>query len=289
MFRSWKLGTLGGVGIYVHSTCLLLVALQLFAPLVAGGWPLAEYRLALYVAVLGCIVLHELGHAWMARRYGIATRDITLYPIGGVASLEGMSEKPSEEFWIALAGPAVSVVIAAILRLLTLILPDWFPTQETAGFQPGYLVCHLALINVGLVVFNLLPAFPMDGGRMLRALLSGPLGRLRATRIAASIGSVLARALGIGGALTGQILLVLVAAFVYFVGNRELTNVQRSESIEQIPATKIFQPGTETPDGVRSTTARTGTLTWEEKANAWVFWEDGRPVHKFQIRELDVT
>ena len=286
MFRSWKLGTLGGVGIYVHSTCLLLVALQLFAPLVIGGWPLAEYRLALYVAVLGCIVLHELGHARMARRYGIATRDITLYPIGGVASLERMSEKPSEEFWIALAGPAVSVVIAALLRLLTLTLPDLFPTQATPGFQPGYFVFHLALINVGLVVFNLLPAFPMDGGRMLRALLSGPLGRLRATRIAAGIGSFLALALAIGGALTGQVLWVVVAAFVYFVGNRELANVQRSESIEEIPAVKIeiVPPDTGTPDGVRSTTARTGTLTWEEKANAWVFWEDGRPVHKFQVR-----
>ena len=286
MFRSWKLGTLGGVRIYVHSTCLFLVALQLFAPLFVGGWPLAEYRLALYVAVLGCIVLHELGHAWMARRYGIATQDITLYPIGGVASLERMSERPSEEFWIALAGPAVSAVIAAILRLLTLIFPEWFPTQEAPGFQPGYLVCHLALINVGLVLFNLLPAFPMDGGRMLRALLSVPLGRLRATRIAAGIGFVLALALGISGALTGQILLVLVAAFVYFVGNRELANVQRAESIEQIPAVKIetVQPHTEIPEGSRSTTARTGTLTWEEKANAWVFWEDGRPVQKFQIR-----
>jgi Zn-dependent protease len=289
MFRSWKLGTLGGVGIYVHSTCLLLVALQLCALLVTGGWPLAQYRLALYVAVLGCIVLHELGHTWMARQYGIATRDITLYPIGGVASLERMSEKPSEEFWIAVAGPAVSVVIAATLRLLTLIFPDWFPTQETAGFQPGYLVCHLALFNVGLVVFNLLPAFPMDGGRMLRALLSGPLGRVRATRIAAGIGAVLALAMGIGGALSGQILLVLVAAFVYFVGNRELTSVQRSESIEQVPATTVLPPDTAIPDGGRSTIARTGTLTWEEKANAWVFWEDGRPTHKFQVRELHVT
>ena len=190
MFRFWKLGTLGGVAIYVHSTCLLLVALQLLQPLVAGGWPLALYRLALYLAVLGCIVLHELGHARMARHYGIATRDITLYPIGGVASLERMSEKPSEEFWIAVAGPAVSVVIAAILRLLTVILPTGFP-QAGAGFQPDCFVFHLALINVGLVIFNLLPAFPMDGGRMLRALLSGPLGRLRATRIAAGIGSVL--------------------------------------------------------------------------------------------------
>ena len=290
MFRSWKLGTLGGVVICVHSTCLLLVALQLLQPLVAGGWPLALYRLTLYLAVLGCIVLHELGHARMARHYGIATRDITLYPIGGVASLERMSEKPSEEFWIALAGPAVSVVIAAILRLLTVILPDWFPVQTAAGFQPGYFVCHLALINVGLVIFNLLPAFPMDGGRMLRALLSGPLGRLRATRIAAGIGSILALVLGIGGAMSGQILLVLVAAFVYFVGNRELANVQRGESIEQIPAvnTRMLQPDAEIPEGSRLTTAKTGTLTWEEEANAWVFWEDGRPVHKFQIRELDV-
>ena len=118
MFRSWKLGTVGGVAFYVHSTCLLLVALQLFPPLGDAGWPLAVYRLTLLLAVLGCIVLHELGHAWMAQRYGIATRDTTLYPLGGVASLERMSEKPSEEFWIAVAGPAVSVVIAATLRLL---------------------------------------------------------------------------------------------------------------------------------------------------------------------------
>ena len=170
MFRSWKLGTVGGVAFYVHSTCLLLVALQLFPPLGDAGWPLAVYRLTLLLAVLGCIVLHELGHAWMAQRYGIATRDTTLYPLGGVASLERMSEKPSEEFWIAVAGPAVSVVIASVLRLLTQILPDWFPTQVTPRFQPGYLVFHLALINLGLVAFNLLPAFPMDGGRMLRAL-----------------------------------------------------------------------------------------------------------------------
>ena len=284
MFRSWKLGTFGGVGIYVHSTCLLLVALQLFQPLGTGGWPLSVYRLALLVAVLGCIVLHELGHAWMAQRYGIATLDITLYPFGGVASLERMSEKPVEEFWIAVAGPAVSVVIASLLRILTQAFPDWFPTQVTSGFQPGYFVFHLALINLALVAFNLLPAFPMDGGRMLRALLSGPLGRLRATKIAAGIGAVLALALGSVGALYGQIMLVLVAAFVYFVGNRELTNVQRRESIEQIPAVKILQPDTEIPDGCRSATARSGILTWEQNANAWVFWEDGRPVHKFQIR-----
>src|SRR4051794_10904135 len=112
MIRSWKLGTAFGIGVYVHWTFLLLPAWVLLNGLGSGGVSLATYLLTLVAAIFGCVVLHELGHALMARRFGIDTRDITLYPIGGVARLERMSERPWEEFWIAGAGPAVNVVIA---------------------------------------------------------------------------------------------------------------------------------------------------------------------------------
>jgi Zn-dependent protease len=284
LLRSWKLGTLGGVEIYAHSTCVVLLVAQLVQPMVAGGWGPAAYRLALILAVLGCIVLHELGHAWMARQYGIGTRDITLYPIGGVASLERMSEEPREEFWIAVAGPAVTTVIVAMLRLPTLILPEWFPSRTTASFLPGCFVFDLALINLALLLFNLVPAFPMDGGRALRAILSVSLGRLRATKIAAGLGAGFALLFGLAGAFSGQILLVLVAAFVYFVGKRELANVQHDELLRQIPAVEVFQSEMEIPNTAKAAGPKSGTLTWEESARVWVFWENGRPVHKFRAR-----
>src|SRR6266446_5240096 len=115
MFRSWKLGTAFGIGIYVHWTFLLLPLYLVFSGGGPGHGPAVAYILALIAAVFGCVVLHELGHALTARRFGIGTRDITLYPIGGVARLERMSERPWEEFWIAVAGPAVNVGIAAVL------------------------------------------------------------------------------------------------------------------------------------------------------------------------------
>jgi len=284
LLRSWKLGTLGGVEIYAHSTCVVLLAAQLVQPMIVGGWGLAAYRLALILAVLGFIVLHELGHAWMARQYGIGTRDITLYPIGGVASLERMSEEPREEFWIAVAGPAVTTVIVAMLRLPTLILPEWFPCRTTASFLPGCFVFDLALINLALLLFNLVPAFPMDGGRALRALLSVSLGRLRATKIAAGLGAGFALLFGLFGALSGQVILVLVAAFIYFVGKREMASVQHDELLRQIPAVEVLPSETEIPDAAKSGSPRSGMLTWEESVRVWVFWENGRPVHKFRAR-----
>src|SRR5438093_3762460 len=115
MFRSWKIGTMFGIGIYVHATFLLLPAFVFLANL--GQIDFALYTVMMIPAVFGCVVLHELGHALTARRYGIETRDITLYPIGGVARLEKLPEEPVEEFWIAIAGPAVNVVIALLFGL----------------------------------------------------------------------------------------------------------------------------------------------------------------------------
>src|SRR5882672_6084960 len=186
MFRSWKIGTMFGIGIYVHATFLLLPAFVFLANV--GQIHFALYAVMMIPAVFSCVVLHELGHALTARRYGIETRDITLYPIGGVARLERLPQRPLEEFWIAVAGPAVNVVIAAIVGVLLSLACGLNPSVVAQNLRDtllGHFVDHwfltsLLITNVFLAVFNMLPAFPMDGGRVLRALLATYLGQFRA-------------------------------------------------------------------------------------------------------------
>src|SRR5713226_5817786 len=191
MFRSWKLGSMFGIGIYVHATFLLLPLFVLVSNIGTGHIVLALYTVMMIPAVFGCVVLHELGHALTARRYGIETRDITLYPIGGVARLERLPQRPMEEFWIAVAGPAVNVVIAALLAGICLIVGGTDFSILTDSLL-GLVLLPLLITNVVLVLFNMLPAFPMDGGRVLRALLATHLGQLRATTIAVQIGVAMA-------------------------------------------------------------------------------------------------
>src|SRR5438132_2622647 len=164
---SWKLGRAFGINIYVHWSFLLLVAFALYRNWSIGGQPLALFGLIVLFAAFACVVLHELGHALMARHLGIPTRDITLYPIGGVARLERMSDRPMEEFCIAVAGPAVNVVVAALLAVPAMLA---MREIDLAHATPLTLMSHIPLVlfavNVILVAFNMLPAFPMDGGRV---------------------------------------------------------------------------------------------------------------------------
>jgi Zn-dependent protease len=236
MLRSWKLGTAFGIGIYVHWSFLLLPAWALLRSLGQEGLTLADYvvtagfALAALFAVFGCVVLHELGHALTARRFGIPTRDITLYPIGGVARLERMSEKPWEEFWIAVAGPAVNLLIAGLL-LAALVVAG--PLTQVVALPALGLVFlyYLMMINVFLALFNLLPAFPMDGGRVLRALLALRLGHLRATQAAVNVGLVVAVLMGSAGLVYfHNPMLILIAAFVFFAGQQELAAVRYREA-----------------------------------------------------------
>jgi Zn-dependent protease len=219
MFSSWKIGRVAGIDLYLHPTLLLMIVL--FGTTLPG--------MLLVAAVFGCVLLHELGHALMARHLGIGTADITLYPIGGVARLRRMPRKPGAELLIALAGPAVNVAIAGALGLaLTVagsVAPGALPASVTrfAG--------SLLAINLGLALFNLIPAFPMDGGRVLRALLGGWLGRLRATEIAARVGQALALLFGAYSLVSGAWLQVLLAAFVFWVAGRELASVRAEESL----------------------------------------------------------
>jgi Zn-dependent protease len=291
MFRSWKLGTFFGIGVYLHWTFLLLLGFAFVSDLSAGEAGKAIFESALIVAVFGCVVLHEFGHALAARAYGIPTRDITLYPIGGVARLERLSERPIEELWIALAGPGVNVVIVALLWPL-LSVTGW-PIHNWPGISAGgegRFLWSLLLCNLTLVAFNLLPAFPSDGGRVLRAVLAMRLGRLRATRIAAGIGAGMAFLFLVAGLFPEALgirpmpMLMLIAVFLYFAGRQELAAVERNEYARRARPldmdsvwTSIFDVRAPGPNGQYS------GFTWDSRSRVWVQWQNGRPVHTVTV------
>ena len=217
---SFPIGTVAGSQIRIHVTFFLLLIWFGLVYLQQGGVAGAVEGVLFIIAVFGCVVLHELGHAIAARRYGIVTPRITLLPIGGVAEMERMPEKPSREIIVALAGPAANVVIAAALILFLGATVDMNAAATIEDPANGFLA-RLAMINVILVVFNLIPAFPMDGGRVLRALLSMRYSRAKATQIAARIGQAAAFLFGFLGLMSGNVLLIFVAIFVYIAATAE--------------------------------------------------------------------
>jgi Zn-dependent protease/predicted transcriptional regulator len=229
---SWsiRLGRLLGIDVYVHLTFLILLAFILFARYrVSGSAAVAIQETAFVVAIFGIVVLHEYGHALMARRFGVQTKDITLLPIGGVARLERIPENPVQEFLIAIAGPAVNVAIAALCYVLA--AGRVFP-EEQMNLLEGPLLPRLFMVNVSLVLFNMIPAFPMDGGRVLRSLLAMNMNYVRATQIAAWVGQMFALLMGFAG-LFGWFgmgpLLILIAFFVWMGAAQEAAQVaQRS-------------------------------------------------------------
>jgi Zn-dependent protease len=216
---SVTLGTVSGIVVRMHMTFLLLLA-WIGTILWAQSGPEAAIEGILFIVLLFvCVVLHEFGHAFAARRYGIGTRDITLLPIGGLASLDRMPDDPGQEIVVALAGPAVNVVIAGVLFLA---VGGGIDPSGLAKFGEGPVsfVQRLATINLVLAVFNLIPAFPMDGGRVLRALLGFRMPRAQATDIAAKIGQALAVVFAFLG-LLGNPFLILIAIFIYFAASAE--------------------------------------------------------------------
>jgi len=217
---SFSIGTVAGSQIRIHLTFFLLLAWVAFIYMQQGGAAAAVEGVAFISAIFACVVLHELGHALAARRYGIKTPTITLLPIGGVASLERMPEDPRKEIVVALAGPLVNVVIAAILIGVLGATVNLDPAEMLEDPAASF-VARLATVNIILVLFNLIPAFPMDGGRVLRALLATRYPRVRATQIAARIGQFAAFAFGFLGLLGGNPLLVFVAIFVYIAATSE--------------------------------------------------------------------
>ena len=227
---SLKLGKLFGIDVYMHFTFVLLLVFLGFFYWDATQDVGASLRgVAFVLALFGCVVLHELGHALMARRYGIRTRNITLLPIGGVARLERIPEKPRQELWVALAGPAVNVVIAVLL-LLGLVATRGFGPVAAWSLTGGSGWERLILLNLILAGFNLLPAFPMDGGRVLRALMSLRLGRRRATAIAANVGQGMAIAFGVVGFFYNPFL-IFIGIFVYLGAQAEAAHVEQQSAL----------------------------------------------------------
>ncbi len=228
---SIKLGKLLGIDVYLHFTFLLLLAFLGFVYWRATQNVAATLQgVAFIVALFGCVVLHELGHALMARRYGIQTRDITLLPIGGIARLEKMPDQPMQEFWVAVAGPAVNVVIATVLFVWLAATGGFTPVEEIT-VTSGSFWQRLMLLNIFLVAFNLLPAFPMDGGRVLRALLSTRLGRRRATVIAANVGQGMAILFVIVGFFYNPFL-IFIGIFVYLGAQAEAGAMTMQSALE---------------------------------------------------------
>ncbi|MFZ7126863.1 MAG: site-2 protease family protein [Desulfobacterales bacterium] len=231
---SFKLGNFAGIDVFIHGTFFLLLAWvalmhwqqgQSIGAVVGG--------VAFILAIFLCVTLHEYGHALTARRFGVRTKDIILLPIGGVARLERIPNRPFEEFWVALAGPAVNVIIA-ILLFVWLHLTSSMAPVENLSVAGGPFLERVLMVNVFLVVFNMIPAFPMDGGRVLRSLLSLRLGHVRATQAAASIGQGVAFLFGFVGLLYNPMLLI-IAFFVWIGAAQEAGMAQMRSATGGIP------------------------------------------------------
>lgn len=222
---SFTIGQIAGTDLRVHATFLLLLAWAAFASYQQSG-PAAAIDYTLFLlALFACVVLHEFGHILMARRFGVRTPDVILLPIGGVARLERIPDEPRQEFLIAIAGPSVTFVIAAVLFVVALLTHLPLTLEDpVAAHQP--FVLRLMAMNVYLLLFNLLPVFPMDGGRVLRAVLARRLGLMRATRIAGGVGQFAAIVMGVVGFITGAPLLMLIALFVYLGAGAETSAVE---------------------------------------------------------------
>ncbi len=235
---SYTVARVSGIDIRIHATFALILALGAFQ----WGFPKglqgesslagAVFGMGLMLLLFTCVVLHELGHSLVAQRFGLTVREIVLLPIGGVARLEKNPEKPLHELLIALAGPAVNVVIAVLLFFAGGVAVSFGALDARALVEAGgpptlaTLWAWLFLANVGLALFNMIPAFPMDGGRVLRAALAMKLGFSRGTQIATAVGQAVAFALGLFGVLSGNLLLVVVALFVFMGAGQERAEEQ---------------------------------------------------------------
>jgi Zn-dependent protease/predicted transcriptional regulator len=267
MRGSLKLFTLFGIPVHLHWSFGLIF---LYATWIGYsnqmGMMGTIWLMGFFVALFGCVLLHEYGHSLTAKRYGVNTQDIILTPIGGIARLERMPEKPAQELLVAIAGPMVNVVIAILLLGLSKLIFrgdswemfQWFLDQqfsfsagessdviEETGIEPTGLLFYMPVLlatNIALVLFNLIPAFPMDGGRVLRALLAMRLGRVRATRVAAIVGQVIAVLFVAFGLWNGAFTLALIGVFVFTTARAENNMVRLDEVFKKARVRDIVRP-----------------------------------------------
>ena len=240
-----NIGTYLGIPVKIHWTFGLLIIFVGYVGVTNGLDKGEIVAFGLYMMVLFlCVVFHEYGHAIMARKYGVKTKDIILSPIGGVARLESIPKEPYKELFIALAGPMVNVIIAVTLSIITISLYNGgiLPSSESLELlkYPSEFIRFVIVMNVALFIFNLIPAFPMDGGRVLRSLLAFKIGRKRATIIASIIGRILAIGFIILGLFNSYLLLTIIGVFIYVTAGSENRSVMMSDLLEKTPVSKIL-------------------------------------------------
>lgn len=267
MFTSIKLGSPFGISVYIHPAFWLLPIFYLFSNLRATSLFHSILEVVLLFAVFFCVILHEFGHALAARMFGIQTRDITIYPMGGVARLERMSEDPFEELVIALAGPAVNLLIFFLLLPICIYFSaasfdfeHLNPPNNLSGSLKHYMQM-LMFSNLGLMVFNLLPIFPMDGGRVLRALLNLAVGFSNATIASVFLGNLGAIVLVFLGLFSSNYILVLLAFFVFIAGRQELIMLRNKRNIGSNSNFTSSGPST------------FSSLTWDSQRKTWVYFD----------------
>jgi|YNPNPStandDraft_1061719.scaffolds.fasta_scaffold52448_2 Zn-dependent protease/CBS domain-containing protein len=256
MSWSFKVMTVRGIPIRIHISFLLILLWAGYSGLVSsrGSWPRSVLFMVAFVLLLFvCVVLHELGHSLMAQLFGVRVQDITLWPIGGVARIARLPETPLAEFLITAAGPAVNVALAAGLgalallwigprQMLTILSSPWLLERFLATMDLQALLVLLVANNIILVVFNLLPAFPMDGGRLLRSFLAAFLPFQQATRVASAVGQGLAIVIGAGALVSGNLLLALVGVFVFMAAWQERQQVALSDNLRGLRVRQAMQP-----------------------------------------------
>src|SRR3954470_21551473 len=240
---SFPIAVIAGTVVRIHITFVLFLVWIAGTQWQLGGQAAALDSVVFIVLLFGCVLAHEFGHIFAARRFGIRTPEVTLWPIGGVASLERIPDKPSEELVVALTGPAVNVVIAAVLIAIMGATPDSAAMTAMENPRAG-LIPRLAAANIFLVVFNLIPAFPMDGGRVLRALIAMRAGRAEATRIAARIGQGAAFVFALLGPFTNP-MLILIGLFVYLAATAEAQHVAFNDGNHDLPVSAAMMSAVE--------------------------------------------
>lgn len=256
---SWKIAEVADIGVYVHATFALLlvwIAFSFWSERQSIQFVLSG--LAFVVSLFACVTLHEFGHALTAKKFGIRTRDITLLPIGGIARAERIPKDPKQELAIALAGPVVTLLIAGALFVWLRLTNAWEPLTRVT-VTAGPFLERLMFVNLALAGFNMLPAFPMDGGRVLRALLALRMPYPRATAIAARLGQTVALVFGLGG-LFGNPFLVLIALFVWFGAAQESGSAQLEAALVGIPVRHLMQTEFRTLSPTDSLTRAAGLL-----------------------------
>jgi Zn-dependent protease len=260
MFSSWKIAKLFGTNVQIHWTFWLLPAWIILTAHDSAFIPLWMHLLAV-AALFVCVVMHEFGHILTARQFGIRTRTITLSPLGGIAHLDRMSNQPWEEFCIAVAGPLVNVAIAVFLGF-GMIGAQAIGLNLERSLLMRFLGV-LLFLNIGMILFNMIPAFPMDGGRVLRAILAHSMGLLEGTRVAVGIGTVAAICMGLAGAfLLQNPWLILIAMFVVFTGMQELRALEMQVAEGNGETAMSFLP--------RSSGTHVTVCFWDPQRQQWV-------------------